>query len=547
MTAESKQPKDARSNAVKGLSLIDLFSGCGGFSLGMEWAGFRCRAAIDFEKAAIETFLANHQDVAHALCRDLTKFPPAELNVMLNGEQIDVIVGGPPCQGFSKARKADGANHGENLVADPRRDLYKEFLRYVDFYRPKVFVMENVPGLKTAAGGRFFTQVQVEIRELGYRVIPYEVETWRFGVPQKRVRQLLIGTRHDLPMFIPEKYIRPTHALATEFGAALLQPAVTLGEAIGDLPEIAAGDEQYIRSYDIRVRERHVARYGNRYTENVLKVSLAASLTSHTARPHSQRDLRDFGRLYEGENSKEALARGEIMEFPYDRENFKDRYTRQHRDELCSTIVAHLKKDGLMFIHPTQLRSLTPREAARVQSFPDTFILPESRTPAFNQIGNAVPPLVGRAVGLAILEYLADAERSNEPKSIAAARLPKGRAAGIRELENFVESLYLRPIEMLSKKDFLEAWWAVGYLHPSLHPDAALDNGRELSLGPKREISFVIEPIYVRSGWPVELIPVAREARRRYEAGELQEHEYYCSSAVVAGAKSKKIKTKELI
>src|SRR5690606_14182089 len=97
-----------------------------------------------------------------------------------------------------------------------------------------------------------------------------------------------------------------------------------------------------------------------------------------------------------------ALARGEQMEFPYDRGHFKDRYTRQHRDRLCSTIVAHLRKDGLMFIHPTQTRSLTPREAARIQSFPDTFVLPPQMTHAFAQIGNAVPPLVGKAVGLAV-------------------------------------------------------------------------------------------------------------------------------------------------
>jgi DNA (cytosine-5)-methyltransferase 1 len=540
MDAENKQLPSTGKDAVENHSLIDLFSGCGGFSLGMEWAGFTCRAAIDSEKAAIDTFQANHDNVPLALCKDLTKFSPSELSDLLRSARIDVIVGGPPCQGFSRARKADGANHGENLVPDARRELYKEFLHYVAFYKPKVFVMENVPGLKTAAGGRFFTQVQVEIRKLGYRVIPYEVESWRFGVPQKRVRQLLIGTRHDLPMFVPEKYVRPTHALPSEPMHALLEPAVTLGEAIGDLPPVLAGDEQYARPYDFHARERHMAKYGTRYTGGVLAVHSTTTLTGHIARPHSERDLRDFARLAEGENSREALARGEKMEFPYDRENFKDRYTRQHRDELCSTIVAHLKKDGLMFIHPTQLRSLTPREAARVQSFPDNFILPRSRTSAFSQIGNAVPPLVGKAIGLAIREYLEDAAKSSAGNADTVTKLPKNRAAGIRELESFVESLYLRPIAMRPRDEFLAAWWTAGYLHPSLHPDAALENGRELSLGPKRHISFVVEPIYVRSGWPVELVPLALEARRRYEAGEIKENEYYRSFAVGAVAQSKK-------
>lgn len=538
---------DAGSSATGRLALLDLFSGCGGFSLGLEWAGLSCRAAIDFEKAAVETFRINHPKVPHALCKDLTQFAPRQLDRLLGGEKIDIIVGGPPCQGFSKARKADGANHGENLVYDPRRELYKEFLRYVKFYQPRLFVMENVPGLKTAAGGKFFTQVQVESRELGYRIIPYEVQTWQFGVPQKRVRQLIIGTRHDLPMFIPEKYIRPTHALPGEDGTAQLQSIVTLGEAIGDLPAIYAGDEQFERTYDLDLRKAHLARYGGRYIKEVLKVHAAKILTGHAARPHSERDLRDFARLREGENSRQALARGEQMEFPYDREHFKDRYTRQHRDQLCSTIVAHLSKDGLMFIHPTQLRSLTPREAARVQSFPDTFLLPKSRTSSFKQIGNAVPPLVGKAVGLGIIAYLSDALATMQSERTTEIRLPKGRASAIKQLEEFVESLYMRPIAMLSKDEFLPAWWAVGYLHPTLHPDAALENGRELSLGPKRGVSFVLEPIYIRSGWPVELIPLAREARRRYEAGELSEDEYYCSAAFMAGAVKKKQNSKELI
>jgi DNA (cytosine-5)-methyltransferase 1 len=127
---------------------------------------------------------------------------------------------------------------------------------------------------------------------------------------------------------------------------------------------------------------------------NVLEVKQAVNLSAHRARPHSERDLRDFKRLKEGESSAEAMRRGVKFEFPYDKTSFKDRYTRQHRERPCSTIVAHLAKDGLMFIHPTQNRTLTPREAARVQSFPDWFRFPVARTHQFQVIGNAVPPLV---------------------------------------------------------------------------------------------------------------------------------------------------------
>ena len=527
---------EAGSREAGPLTFIDLFSGCGGFSLGLEWSGLSCLAAIDFNEPAIDTFKANHPHVPHALVRDLTKFGPKDLDKLLCSQRVDIVVGGPPCQGFSKARQVDGANHGGRLIHDARRDLYREFLRFVKYYQPRLFVMENVPGIKSAVGGEFFTRVQVESRELGYRVIPYEVEAWRFGVPQKRMRQLIIGTRRELPLFIPDRYIRATHV---EPGMAVpdgLEFAVTLGEAIGDLQAIYAGDEKFERDYDRKCRSAHLKQYGKRYTFDVLQADKADKLTAHTARPHSLRDLRDFHRLKEGENSRQALARGAEMEFPYDRENFKDRYTRQHRDQLCSTIVAHLKKDGLMFIHPTQIRSLTPREAARVQSFPDTFKLPESRTNAYAQIGNAVPPLVGKAMGLAINEFLIAAEDGDRISPRLSVKLPATRDAAIEKLEQFIESLYLRQLSTLTKDDFLDAWWAVGYLHPNLHPDAAQANGKEVSRGTRRGVSFVLEPVYVRSGWPVELIPIAQEARRRFESHLFSEDEYYCSAAVMAGA-----------
>lgn len=527
---------ERQSKATERLTYLDLFSGCGGFSLGLEWAGLSCLAAIDFNGPAIETFRQNHPSVPHALVHDLTKFHPEDLDKLLGSQPIDVIIGGPPCQGFSRARQVDGANHGERLIHDPRRDLYKEFLRYVSYYQPSVFVMENVPGIRSAAGGEFFTRVQVESRELGYRVVPYEARAWRFGVPQKRVRQLIIGTRRELPLFVPDRYIQPTHADPVTEDLGGLQPVVTLGEAIGDLPWISAGDERYVRPYDTALRKRHVQRYGRRYIYEVLQAHKTEVLTGHTARPHSQRDLRDFCRLMEGETSRHALKRGVEMEFPYDRENFKDRYTKQHRDRLCSTIVAHLQKDGLMFIHPTQTRSLTPREAARIQSFPDTFVFPQAVTRSYPQIGNAVPPLVGKAVGLAIDKYLSQPHSSDTVLAHMASVLPISREQAIKSLEEFVESLFLRNIKLLPKAEFLKAWWSVGYLHPQLHPDAAHDNGKAVSRGTKRGVSFVLEPVYLRSGWPVELIPLAQEARRRFESKLISEDDYYCSVAVMAGA-----------
>jgi DNA (cytosine-5)-methyltransferase 1 len=409
--------RTSRSNGSPSkLTCLDLFCGCGGFTLGMERAGFRTLAAIDSNPEAIAVLRRNLPHIPLVLEQDLTEFHPEHLDDLLHdsltrpagtlspaggegrGEgaapRVDVIVGGPPCQGFSNARRRDGSNHGAKLKEDPRRYLYQEFLAYVAYFEPRVFVMENVLGIKTAAGGEFFTRVQAEARALGYRVHGEEVRAWHYGVPQKRIRQLIIGTRRELPIFTALRFMPPQFAAPDDDLWETLEPAVTLWEAIGDLPPLAAGEGEEETDYDLERRRDHLARYGGRYLEEVLEIHRARRLTAHVARPHSDRDLRDFARLNEGESSAAAMRRGVEFEWPYSKDHFKDRYTRQHRHRLCSTIVAHLSKDGLMFIHPTQNRSLTPREAARVQSFPDWFEFPVARTHQLRLIGNAVPPLL---------------------------------------------------------------------------------------------------------------------------------------------------------
>ena len=212
-------------------AFIDLFCGCGGFTLGMERAGFECVAAVDFNAEAADTLRRNLSHIKHVLVRDLTQFAPVELAEMIGADTVDVIVGGPPCQGFSTARQVDGANHGERLTHDPRRHLYQELLKYVDYFRPKVFVMENVLGIKTAAGGEYFVRVQSEARALGYRVHGQVEDARQLGLPQKRRRQLIIGTREDMSgYFLPG--LKP---------APSATPETNLGDAISDLPELCAG------------------------------------------------------------------------------------------------------------------------------------------------------------------------------------------------------------------------------------------------------------------------------------------------------------------
>jgi DNA (cytosine-5)-methyltransferase 1 len=516
---------------MKRFTCIDLFCGCGGFSLGMERAGFTVLAAIDLNPEAISVFQVNFQNVPHVLEKDLTTFPPAELAKVLATAEVDVIVGGPPCQGFSRVRQRDGSNSGLRIVEDDRRYLYREFLRYVDFFRPKVFVMENVPGIRSADGGKYFTRVQQEARAQGYRVHPQTEKAVDLGVPQKRERQLIIGTRLNLPDYFPAELQRAPRAVRVP----------TLGKAICDLPPVHAGRGEEEANYDMDRRKAYIAKYGRRYLYETLEVQRATKLTAHRARPHSARDLRDFARLREGEHCAEAMKRGIAFEFPYDRRSFKDRYTRQHRNEPCSTIVAHMSKDGLMFIHPTQNRSLTPREAARVQSFPDWFQFPVPRTHQFRVIGNAVPPLVAEAVGLAVKSYLEKVMRNNQPSPFAQDPLPVDADQAVNWLLALVSAAESNTLRKVTTADFLRGWYSVGFLYGGLHPDSALDHGTEISNDAERVPEIhkaeprLQVPYYVQSGWPVLLAPVAKEAWRRYKAGEFKEDEFYCSEAVIAG------------
>ncbi len=506
------------------LDFIDVFSGCGGLSFGLELAGHKCVAAIDFDEKAIVTFNSNHLNKV-GLCKDLLRYKPTDLEREIGKASVDMVVGGPPCQGFSTARRVDGGNIGPIVIPDSRRDLYKVFLSYVEHFSPKIFMMENVLGIRSTSAGKYFTAIQNEARNLGYNVVPIELKCWDYGVPQNRIRQIFLGTKIGNLPFSADLYLHKTHS---DESAQELAPLVTLGEAIGDLPSIEAGKGTIISAYDMNLRVNHIQRYGDRYTFKVLRADQSEQLIWHVARPHSARDLRDFSVLAEGETSKMALKSGKTMEFPYSRDSFKDRFTRQSRDKLCSTIVAHLSKDGLMFIHPTQLRTLTPREAARVQSFPDTFYFHGDRSAVYKQIGNAVPPEAAKALGKAISSYITDGQ------SLPRRDLTRSRVV-VRNSLTLLESIIdgaetqLKTLRNLGKEEFLRIWSAVHIVKPSIHPDNA-----ESSTGgikpPSSGTSLVLEPYYLQTGWPIYLLPIAREAKKRLTSGQLSIEEYYFHS-----------------
>ncbi|QYM78959.1 DNA cytosine methyltransferase [Horticoccus luteus] len=537
------------------LTFIDLFSGCGGFTLGMLRAGFDCLAAIDFNEQAIATLRTNLQaksptslpPVAFALHADLTQLRPDTLAAMIGSKEVDVIVGGPPCQGFSTARQRDGSNHGDKrLKDDPRRHLFRNFLDHVEHFQPKVFVIENVLGLRSAAGGRYFTAVQYEARSLGktsgrpgYRVHPQIERGTALGVPQKRRRQLIVGVRADLPGYFPAELAPAPRALL----------ATMLGDAILDLPVLAAGAGEHETPYDLKRRQVHFLggtrdRWRKRYLSHVAEVGASPAIYNHVARPHSARDLGDFLKLAEGESSAAAMRRGVEFDFPYDKTTFKDRYTRQHRNKPCSTIVAHLSKDGLMFIHPVQNRSLTPREAARVQSFPDWFVFPEARTHAFRVIGNAVPPLIAEGVGRAIRSFLspeiaaptARPTRGHHSLAVAPAfALPSNRTEAITWLDPLTRA-DRKALRAMTAAEFLRGWHALLWLFPELHPENALEHGDEEHDAPlSGEAIDRLGRRYTRSGWPVMLEGFGTEAWRRYLGEEFSDEAFYCIEAQRAG------------
>ena len=512
-------------------TFVDLFCGCGGFTLGMERAEFQCLAAVDFNPEAVQVFKANFPRVPHVLEKNLTKFTPQELEQLIGTRSVDVIVGGPPCQGFSQARQVDGANHGPRMVDDHRRHLYREFLKFVEHFRPKIFVMENVLGIRSASGGDYFTRVQAEGRALGYQVVPRIEDASKLGVPQMRRRQLFFGIRTDVSGYLPAEIDPAPRALA----------GTTLGDAIMDLPVITTNSGAQVMDYDLDLRAKHVKGNRHHFIYRVLEANLALKLTAHESRPHSVRDLRDFALLTEGDNSREAMRRGVQFEFPYKKTTFKDRYTRQHRDRPCSTIVAHLSKDGLMFIHPTQERSLTPREAARVQTFPDWFEFPVTRTHQYRVIGNAVPPLVGEAVGYAVANLLQSAEAvsaGTTPNIIAfpgPTTIPANNVEAHASLAT-VAAMTASRLRNADTETFLEGWHALLYLFPGLHPDNAFDHGDEQETleGPGLH-GLDLNRRYRRTGWPVTLEPLGKEAWRRYDAQLISDDDLYCVEAQRAG------------
>ena len=365
--------------------VVDIFCGCGGLSEGFKQAGFLPVLGIDIDEHAVATY--GRHNGGNGLVADITKVSGKDIIRLSGRKAIDVMAGGPPCQAFSTVAVAKWRSLGKpSTMSHPVNQLYREFLRLVLEVRPKFFVMENVERMLSIDGGQVVRNVGSILRGK-YRVSFYKKDVAGFGVPQHRRRALVIGNR--LGVNNPE--LEETHSYEEDDKKSF----VTVREAISDLPRIHAGEGSNAMEYAPPAKI-------SAYAEALH--SKSKLIHNHVARMHNDRDLKIFRMLKPGKSIKDIPSKYN----PYRKDIFLDKYKKQPWRRPSSTVLAHLSKDGLMFVHPdkSQNRSLTPREAARLQSFNDDFVFEGPRTKQYLQIGNAVPPIFAQAIAQRIKKLL---------------------------------------------------------------------------------------------------------------------------------------------
>jgi DNA (cytosine-5)-methyltransferase 1 len=415
--------------SMKKPTYIELFAGAGGLAEGFINAGFEPVAYIEMDKYAsrtLKTRIAYHylleigkidtykEYLKRKIPRDQLyhMVPDDELNMVINEEiternvthlvdlikynmrqkrvkGVDVIVGGPPCQAYSIIGRARDPYRMQN---DKRNYLYKLYARFLEEFNPLMFVFENVPGLLSAGKGKLWDDVQEYFRKAGYVTDYRIINAHNFGVLQNRKRVIVIGWRKELKLEYPE------------FEKDMNVKKFKVQDIFNDLPPLEPGEKMYIGEY-IKEPSEYLKSYGIRSKNDIL--------TLHIARNHNERDRKIYkyyikAWLYE-RRRPEYDELPEELKTHRNRKAFTDRFKVVAPDlPYSQTVVAHLEKDGHYFIHPdiNQLRSISVREAARLQSFPDNFYFEGPMTAMFRQIGNAVPPLMARKIAEKIKEMI---------------------------------------------------------------------------------------------------------------------------------------------
>lgn len=400
------------------LKYIDLFAGASGMSEGFIKAGLKPIAHIEMNEEAcftIKTRAAYHYLSENQkskiyndyLQRKITReelynqVPPEILNSVLNIEitddsikaifskikklkQIDLIIGGPPCQAYSLLGR-----HQKEIENDPRNKLYIQYGRFLKEFQPKAFVFENVPGLLSANKGEHFKNLKIYFKKLGYEVYHKTLDASDYGVLQARKRVIIVGWLKENDFGFPE-----IEALPKKY---------KVQDALFDLPKLKSGEGNNLMKYESKK---------NHYLQKFELRNGVDFVTQHISRPHNKRDLAIYEFAIKRWN--EGNIRIKYTDLPKDLQthknmtSFLDRFKVVNGEGVSHTIVAHIAKDGHYYIHPDieQCRSISVREAARLQSFPDDFYFEGSRSAAFKQIGNAVPPLMAYAIAKKMKELL---------------------------------------------------------------------------------------------------------------------------------------------
>ncbi|MBP7786071.1 DNA cytosine methyltransferase [Patescibacteria group bacterium] len=358
---------------MSGKTVIDLFCGCGGLSYGFSMAGYKILLGLDNDKAAIQTFQKNHSGSTGINC-DILNLKGEDILEMMGKKKVDLVIGGPPCQGVSLS--------GPRKIDDPRNKLFFSFVNITAEIMPKSFVMENVPGLGSLYKGKIIEFIIEEFSKIGYSVNTKILTAADYGVPQLRKRLFIVGIKNSRKSYL---FPQATNSRETDEGE-LLKKYVSCGEAIGDLPSLEneEGLEKQIYPSHPQNYYQKIMREDSKFVYN------------HIVTKHSDRVQKIISMVPEGGNYKNLPE-----EYKKTRK-FNVAWTRYSSKEPASTIDTGHRHH----FHYKYNRVPTVRENARLQSFPDRFIFSGNKTQQYRQVGNAVPPLLSKQIGESILKCL---------------------------------------------------------------------------------------------------------------------------------------------